>query len=65
MHPTTGAAHDITDVDLDLCRHADRVDLCVQLLKEVSGMLAGPLVLIVPPDYMKTASAKTGWSSFG
>ena len=57
------------EVDADECRVADRVEHCVPIFKErvelISGMPAGPLVPLVPPDFIKKASESSGWESFG
>ena len=57
------------EVDVDECRVADRVEHCVPIFKErvelISGMPAGPLVPLVPPDFIKKASETSGWESFG
>ena len=57
------------EVDADECRVADRVEHCVPIYKErvelISGMPAGPLVPLVPPDFIKKASESPGWESFG
>ena len=57
------------EVDIDECRLADRVDHCVPIFKErvelISGMPAGPLVPLVPPGFIMSASESPGWSRFG
>ena len=57
------------EVDVEECRLADRVEHCVPIFKErvelISGMPAGPLVPLVPPDFVKKASESSGWESFG
>ena len=53
------------EVDIDECRLADRVDHCVPIFKEkvelISGMPAGPVVPLVPPGFILSASESLGY----